>query len=352
MGLVLSSLGVGTYLGDEDAATDSGYEASVAVALGAAVNVFDSAINYRGQKSERAIGRALARAFASGAARRDEVLVSTKGGYLPHDADDPRPPRRYLRETFLESGLAPEDAIAQGCHCLTPAYLRDQIARSRVEPRARHDRPLLPAQRRDAARRGGPGGISRERLDAAIEVLEGEVGAGRIAAWGLATWDGLRVPSEHPEHLSLEEVLDVAREVAGPGHHFGAVQLPTNLAMAAERGVSVPGERSGLREPGLDGREGPRPGGVRVGLAAPGAARRLRASPRTCARRFPGRRRPLLQALQFARSAPGVTTALVGVSDPEHAAEDFALARVPPADSADVSSASSPKVLGRGLCGG
>ena len=33
MGLSLSSLGLGTYLGPEDAATDAGYEAAVAVAL-------------------------------------------------------------------------------------------------------------------------------------------------------------------------------------------------------------------------------------------------------------------------------------------------------------------------------
>ena len=77
MGLSLSSLGLGTYLGEEDGETDRGYENSVEAALGLSVNVFDSAINYRGQKSERAIGRALAGALGSGALARDEVFVST-----------------------------------------------------------------------------------------------------------------------------------------------------------------------------------------------------------------------------------------------------------------------------------
>ena len=130
MGLSLSSIGLGTYLGEDDATTDAGYEASIAAALAAGINVFDTAINYRGQKSERAIGRALAKAFTDGRARRDEVFVSTKGGYFPHDGDDPRPPRRYVQESFLESGLAPKDEIAQQCHCIAPSYLRDQIARS------------------------------------------------------------------------------------------------------------------------------------------------------------------------------------------------------------------------------
>src|SRR3954469_6994290 len=59
-GLSLSSIGLGTYLGPETSAADAGYESSVGVALSSGVNVFDTAINYRGQKSERAIGRALA----------------------------------------------------------------------------------------------------------------------------------------------------------------------------------------------------------------------------------------------------------------------------------------------------
>jgi len=130
--VLLSSIGLGTYLGDEDSDTDRGYEASIAVALGLGINVFDSAINYRGQKSERAIGRALSLAIRQGDAARDEIFVSTKGGYLPHDAEDPRDPRRYILETYVDSGLAPRGEIAQGGNCVAPAYLRDQIDRSRA----------------------------------------------------------------------------------------------------------------------------------------------------------------------------------------------------------------------------
>jgi len=46
---------------------------------------------------------------------------------------------------------------------------------------------------------------------------------------------------------------------------------------------------------------------------------------------FPGFETPAQRALQFARSAPGGTCALVGASSPEHAREDFALSRVAPA---------------------
>lgn len=331
MGLSLSSLGLGTYLGAEDAATDAGYEASARVALGAAVNVFDSAINYRGQRSERAIGRALAGAFRDGLAARDEVFVSTKGGFLPHDADDPRPPRRYLQEEF--GALAPADAVAQGCHCMAPAYLRDQIARSRAN---------LGLDTIDLYYLHNPetqlGAVDRaeflRRLEEAVAVLEEEAAAGAIAAWGAATWDGLRVPPDHPDHLSLEEIVAVAEKAAGAGHHFRAVQLPTNLGMTQSvvyRSQPV----GGRRMPALEACSALR-------LAAFGSVSILQGRavgvdfPDAVSGAFPEAPSSLLQALQFARSAPGATTALVGVSDPEHAAEDFALARVPPAAAARV----------------
>jgi aryl-alcohol dehydrogenase-like predicted oxidoreductase len=327
MGLSLSSIGLGTYLGDEDAAVDGGYEASIAAALAAGVNVFDSAINYRGQKSERAVGRALARAFDEGRAQRDEVFVSTKGGYFPHDGDDPRPPRRYVLESFLETGLAPKDEIAQQCHCIAPSYLRDQIARS-LENLGLATVDLYYLHNVETQVGAVDRVTFRERMMRAIETLEQEAGTGRIAAWGLATWDGLRVPPEHPDHLSMTEVLGMAKEVAGPGHHFRAVQLPSNLQMA--QGMVYRSQETG------QGRQAALTAARTLGLAAFGSASILQGRlaavdlPEEIAVAFPGLQTSGQQALQFARSAPGVTTALVGVSSPEHAIENFALAKIAP----------------------
>src|SRR2546421_1459825 len=58
--LTLSSVGIGTYLGGTDAAADRAYTAAVSEALRSGVNVVDTAINYRHQRSERNIGAALA----------------------------------------------------------------------------------------------------------------------------------------------------------------------------------------------------------------------------------------------------------------------------------------------------
>ncbi len=328
MGLTLSSIGLGTYLGGEDASTDAGYEASIAVALASGVNVFDTAINYRGQKSERAVGRALASAFAEGRARRDEVFVSTKGGYLPFDADDPRPPRRYVQESFLATGIAPAGEIAENCHCMAPAYLKDQIARSLanlgLETIDLYYLHNVETQLAAVDRAGFD-----ERLGRAIGALEEEARAGRIAAWGLATWDGLRAPPNHPEHISLDAVRGLAGKAAGAGHHFRAVQLPSNLAMP--QAIGYPSQETG------QGRQSALSAARSLGLAAFGSASILQGRlagelPEEVAEAFPEAGTPGQQALQFSRSVPGLTTALVGVSNPAHAAEDFALAKAEPAD--------------------
>ena len=327
MGAKLSSIGLGTYLGDEDAATDAGYEKSVAAALDCGINVFDSAINYRGQRSERAIGRALARAIADGAAQRDEVFVSTKGGYLPHDSEDPRDPRRYILETFVESGIAPREEIAHGGHCLAPGYLEDQIDRSRANL-GLETLDLYYLHNVETQRGSVDAATFRGRLSAAAKVLEAAVRKGKIAAWGLATWDGLRVPPEHPEHVSIHEVLEIAREAAGTGHHFAAVQLPFNLAMA--QAVAYPSQDSdGQRLPALAAV-------ARSGLAAFGSASLLQGRlagdlPEEIEAAFPEAATGGQRALQFSRSAPGMTVSLVGVSTPAHAADNFGLAGVNPA---------------------
>jgi aryl-alcohol dehydrogenase-like predicted oxidoreductase len=327
MGLRLSSIGLGTYLGDEDAATDRGFEESVAAALSRGVNVFDSAINYRGQRSERAIGRALARAVREGTAAREEVFVSTKGGFLPHDSEDPRDPRRYILDTFVESGLAPRDEIVRGGHCLWPAYLADQIDRSRANL-GLEAVDLYYLHNVETQRAAVDSATFRRRLRDAARVCEEAVSAGKIGFWGLATWDGLRVPPEHPEHVSLEETIAIAREVAGDAHHFAAVQMPFNLAMA--QAVAYPSQvAGGERVPALSA-------AARLQLAAFGSASLLQGRlaadlPEEILEAFPEAASGGQRALQFSRSAPGMTVSLVGVSTPAHAADNFALAGVPPA---------------------
>ncbi len=325
--LYISSIGLGTYLGPEDDETDRLYESAVDVALGCGVNVFDSAINYRGQKSERAVGRALASAIARGTLARDEVFVSTKGGYLPHDAEDRRPPRSYILETFVQTGIAPRAEIASGGHCIAPGYIRDQIARS-LQNLGLGTIDLYYLHNIESQRSVLDEPAFRKRLVAAAEVLEEAAESGSIGCWGLATWDGLRAPASHPEHVSLARTLEIAREISGDRHHFAAVQLPVNLAMP--EAIAFPSQDIGQgRVPVLRAAQA-------LGLGVFGSATLLQGRlsgelPEEMAAAFPEAGTAARQAIQFSRSAPGMTTSLVGAAHPEHAREDFGLCAIPPA---------------------
>ena len=56
----VSSIGLGTYLGDADSRTDASYRKAIGVAAQRGCNLIDAAINYRFRRSERSIGEALA----------------------------------------------------------------------------------------------------------------------------------------------------------------------------------------------------------------------------------------------------------------------------------------------------
>jgi len=92
-GLWVSSIGMGTYAGLTTDALDARYREAAVHAARHGCNFFDTAINYRHQRSERALGEALAEMEADGIAARDEIVIATKGGYIPFDGEMPRDPR-------------------------------------------------------------------------------------------------------------------------------------------------------------------------------------------------------------------------------------------------------------------
>src|SRR4026208_1508015 len=71
-GLSVSSLGIGTHLGNDDEATDHADEDSVRRALELGFTMADTAINYRHQRSERSIGAARGALLSDGTPAGDE----------------------------------------------------------------------------------------------------------------------------------------------------------------------------------------------------------------------------------------------------------------------------------------
>jgi len=325
-GLLVSSIGLGTYLGEEDDETDRRYGAALVDAANLGCNLFDTAINYRAQRSERVLGQALAALVREGGFPREQIVVCTKGGYIPFDGSVPPDPSAYVRDTYVRPGiLRAEDVV--GAHAMTPRYLKDQLGRSLAN---------LGLESVDVYYVHNPEGqlaaVPRPeflgRIRAAFELLEQEVAAGRVGRYGVATWNGFRQPPEARDHLSLAELVREAEAVAGPDHHFKVIQLPYNLAMPeAYAGVTqlVGGERVSALEAAR------RLGVVAVASASILQGQLSRRLPGAIAESLPGLQTHAARALQFVRSTPGVTAALVGMSSREHVAENLAVARVEPA---------------------
>src|SRR5439155_27233356 len=108
----------------------SNYAAAVIRAVELGGNVIDTESNYRFQRSERTIGKALHSLTEAKDFSRDEIVICTKGGYLPFDGAPARDVRRYVEETFVTPGIASFADIVGGSHCMTPSYLRNQLEQS------------------------------------------------------------------------------------------------------------------------------------------------------------------------------------------------------------------------------
>jgi len=325
-GLWLSSIGIGTYLGNHDEKADELYRGAVARSVELGCNVIDSAINYRFQRSERAIGAALGDLAEKGFDRRG-VVVATKGGYLPFDGAPPPDIKSYFVDTFVKTGVATAADLAAGCHCMTPAYLLNQLDASRknldldcIDIYYVHNPETQLAQI-------APVELNR-RLLKAFEALEGAVGAGKIRMYGIATWNAFRIDPAMKDYLSLAEVVAIARAAGGDNHHFKVIQLPLNLGMVealTQRNQMVQKEQ-------LSTLEAAQALGITVMCSASIYQGQLaRNLPEFVGDVFGGLDTDAQRALQFVRSTPGVTTALVGMKQIQHVEENLKTAEVSPA---------------------
>ncbi len=324
--LHLSSLGIGTYLGRPDDATDLRYEAAIVEAVRQGINVIDTASNYRSQRSERVVGAALRQLIEMGEIYRSEVLISSKVGFVPMGDMPPMDPDAWFRSRTIDRGLADEGELNCRCHCMAPRFVTATLAQSLDN---------LGLETLDVYFLHNPESqlheVDREtfldRVRRAFMALEAAVDAGQIRVYGVSTWAGLRAARGDRDYLSLAELVACAEDVAGKSHHFKAVQLPLSLHLP---------EATVLHNQTVRGQV----------MTALEAARELGLAAFTCGSLHQGRltrklatthplpadsaipaedeaRRPGHAALQFARSANGVTTALVGMSRVAHVRENI-----------------------------
>ena len=319
--LWLSSIGLGTYLGDPTEAADHNYTEAIAFAVQHGINVLDTAINYRHQRSERNLGMALQSLIESGQASRDELLVCTKAGYLPFDHEMPSDAVGYLRQEYVASGIAPAGEIVGGSHCMNPRYLADQIERSRRNLQlATID--VFYLHNPETQLGHVPKELFYQRLQQAFEYLEFAVRDGKIRWYGAATWNGFRANPVDRSHLSLEMMVNTARQVAGDKHHFRFVQLPFNLQMLEAYGYgnqARDGEMASLLL------QAPQLGVAVVGSGTLSQGNLAQGLPPQLKQTL-GSPNDAEAAIQFARSATNLTTSLVGMGRKEHVLANLQLA--------------------------
>lgn len=311
--VIISSIGIGTYRGALDDADDALYKAAVHQALLSGINLIDTAINYRHQRSERAVASGIQSFIDTNAGSRDEFVVCTKGGFLVPGA--------------IPTDCITSDDVVEGMHCLAPAFLADQMGRSKsnlgletIDVYYLHNPET---QLKTISNQDFQGRIGR-----AFEFLERAVVDGWIRYYGIATWNGLRDGT-----LTLGSLVAIARDVAGDKHHFRFVQLPFSLgmreaAMAFADADSVLGTASDS--------------GITVlASASLWQGRLTRNLPAELSKKLPALATDAQRSIQFTRSSPGITSALVGMRLASHVRENLALSDVPPLSKIEYESLSS-----------
>ncbi|MBK8264201.1 MAG: aldo/keto reductase [Nannocystis sp.] len=246
----VAPIGFGAYRVHDD---NPAHRQALEEALRCGINLIDTSATYTDGGSERLIGGVLAQLFADHVLQRDQVVVVSKAG--------------YLQGPLLEAAKArptPYPEIVEylaGCwHCIHPELLAEQIEASRqrlglarIDVYLLHNPEYFLIDRRN---RGGVDDDDRERLyrriAAAFAYLERAVLEGLIGCYGVSS---NALAGDAPEHIELDRLLEIAREVGGEAHHFAVIELPLNLL-----------EGSALRD-----RE-PTPAGPRTALEIAAAA--------------------------------------------------------------------------------
>lgn len=328
--LHLSSLGMGTYLGEITDYEDEAMEHAIYESIkSGAMNVIDTAINYRAMKSEKCIGRALSRLIRDRIISRDQVFVSTKNGYITNDGDFPSiEMMEYMQKMYITPGLISPSDISSGYNVLNPTYIERCIDKSLFNMKLNtidlvYVHNSFESWYQDVTREE-----YMEKLRKVFQVYEKYRARNKLRYYGMATWTCFRVPNDSNEYLSLEEVVKLAEDVNEGGldkSGFRFIQLPYNLAYSEP--LLLKNQTVGNQE----------------NLSILEAASKLKIGVFTSIPLFQGRllhanipnykedlTDPVAKIVQVIRSTPSVIAPLIGQKRPEHVEQNLRLASVPP----------------------
>jgi len=229
----ISSVGIGTYMGEPDDVTDfKMYQAIKTAVLSGGINNIDTAPNYRYMKSERTVGKILNVLEHKYDIGRDQLFLASKGGYVPEDAVNLISQREMIEKLINEAQVPEEEFVMETGHCLHPKFLQNQLESSLARLNVETLDVYYLHNPYEAQGPYNTENVFFDRLAKAFEFLESAVAANKIRDYGMATYSCLRTkPQENKLHLNLQKVHRLAEKVGGPDHHFKFVQVPINIMM-------------------------------------------------------------------------------------------------------------------------
>ncbi|WP_166462452.1 aldo/keto reductase [Psychrobacillus vulpis] len=234
-----SRIALGTHLGDMNEKDSELYRESIEFCLENGINLIDTAINYRGMRSERDVGFVLEKLISKkGSIKREEIVISTKGGIIPGDIEANLFPQDYLENVLLENNVIKKsdlNIVDHLRHVLTPSYYQFAIEQSRKHLNLETIDIYYIHNPEISMKVLGPE-IFYRQLRNLFSFLEEEVENQKIMFYGLATWHGLIYEPNESGYISLEKVVEVAKSIAGENNHFKFIQFPLNRQM--DQGVT------------------------------------------------------------------------------------------------------------------
>ena len=324
--LNLSSLGMGTYLGQITAEDDRDLENAIYESVkSGAMNVIDTAINYRSMKSEKNIGKAIKRLIDDRIISRDQVFISTKNGYITNDGDYPSiDVLEYIHKMFISQGIIDSKDISSGYNVLNPKYIRKCIDKSLTNMQL----DTIDLVYVHNAYESWFEDITRNEFDEMIrrvfEVYEEYRSKKKIRYYGMATWTCFRMSRNEEGYLSLEEMVKIAEDVAGKDHGFRFIQLPYNLVY---REAYFLKNQSVGSDNDLTILEACNKLYIGVFTSVPLLQAKLLSAKIPD---YQGYDNQLLKIVQITRSTPNVIAPLIGQKKLNHVRENIELAKVAP----------------------
>ncbi|MDE6751122.1 MAG: aldo/keto reductase [Lachnospiraceae bacterium] len=226
----IPKIGLGTHLGSFSGEDSKQYIDAIIFAVKNGFTMIDTAINYRGMRSEKDVGNAVNTLISSDIIKREDIFIASKAGLLFGDITSGRNPMKYLHEVLEPKGIQ----LSDFCECeglyqtLNPDFFEialqislQNLGVDTIDVHYIH----LP----EITRAGLTEDKFYERIAKLFAWYEDKVKEGNIRFYGLALEMLAMEPEEEKWYIDIERVNQIAQEISNESSHFKYIQIPYNI---------------------------------------------------------------------------------------------------------------------------